>query len=51
MTTVETGILKLLWDMVHALIKGHHAKKREFFKDHVEPLQTRIVEVHKDYVA
>ena len=36
--------------MVKTLVSGPATQKREFFTNHVEPLEKRIEQIHKDYM-
>ena len=37
--------------MLAGLVNGYASQKRTLFEDHVEPLQNRVVEIHKDYIT
>jgi hypothetical protein len=41
---------QLIWKMVAGLLSAHDKAKADLFNLHVEPLQLRIVAVHKDYM-
>jgi hypothetical protein len=42
---------QLLWQMLVGLVNGYSAQRRNFFEDHVEPLQNKMLEIHKDYIT
>jgi hypothetical protein len=36
--------------MLSAFVKGYSGQRRSFFEDHIEPLQVRLIEIHRDYL-
>jgi hypothetical protein len=45
------GSGKIIWELVTQLISGYEREKANLFVNHVEPLQQRMLQVHKDYIA
>jgi hypothetical protein len=45
------SIAEFLWNVVSELVKGHGTQKKEFFQNHIEPLQDRVLRIHQDYIA
>jgi hypothetical protein len=37
--------------MLSTIVGGYRKGRREFFEKHIEPLQHRMTEIHKDYIA
>ncbi len=46
---LSTG--QLLWQMLQGLVNGYASQKRNFVRDHVDPLQDKVMEIHKDYIS
>jgi len=42
---------KVVWDLVRGLISSYEREREDLFIKHVDPLQTRILAIHKDYVT
>jgi hypothetical protein len=47
----EVEALSLVWDLLKTLVSGPVAVRHDFFKDHVEPLQAKMADIHKDYIS
>ncbi len=45
-----TPIASLLWSMLSRVFNDHRARREEFFIAHIEPLQDKVIEIHKDYI-
>jgi hypothetical protein len=50
MIDLPTTGIRLIYDMVMDLIKGCTTQKASLFQSHIEPLQLRILEIHKEYI-
>jgi hypothetical protein len=44
------GAVKTIWDMLINLLQADSNNKKSFFENHVEPLQEKLTQVHKDYI-
>lgn len=42
--------MKQIFDLLVNCIKGYEAGKQQLFNLHVEPIQKKIDEIHKDYL-
>ena len=51
MTVEPLGAIALLWNMLEGVAKGYKTQKKEVFENHIEPLQERMTEIHKDYIS
>lgn len=45
------AIATLLWNMLSGLAQGYATQRKNFFEHHVEPLQSRMGQIHQDYIA
>lgn len=50
MAEFTIGTAKVLWDMIEGLLRGYIAIKKDFLEQHVEPLQSKMMEIHNDYI-
>jgi hypothetical protein len=48
---VDAAVYKMVWDMIWDFARGYSARKKDFFENHIEPLQQKMIAIHKDYVS
>lgn len=45
-----TALASLVWGIVSKLVESYSSLRPAFFETHIEPLQNRFLQIHKDYV-
>ena len=44
------GWIKDIFDMIMAMIRSDISDRETFFRNHVEPLYEKLIQIHKDYI-